>query len=1066
MAASFFLSPRAAERIAAARDFLLRLPGGAPFLVVGHRRHAADRLCHAVAEHRGALFGAYRFGFSVLAESVAAPELARSGRRPLTPAARRALVAHVVYRARQDAGLGRFTPVAAGPGLVARLASTFEELRLAGLAPDAVAALDPDVGRLYTAYSDALEASRLADRASAFAAARRRAEAAAGGERASPPFGLPVVFVDVPLLDQAAQGFARALNDQAPEALWTLPAGDRRTEAALRGFGATAAPSPSSRERSPAAGEDAVRRAQRHLFTSRTDRTPPADDGLTVVSAPGGAAEALEGARILLQEARGGTRFDRMAVLLPQPDEQATRFAEAFGRAGIPAFLEAGARLPHPAGRAFLALLDCALDGVSASRFAEYLSLGQTRTPEDAGRGAGGDDGPPPAYVAPRRWEQLLLDSEVIGGLDRWERRLGLFDDELAGLLAQTKDPDKSERLARRRADLAQLAAAALPIVRRLDALTRGPRSWGRWAEDLRELAEQALLQPEGVLDCLRETAPMAEVDGVALAEVREGLAHRLSEVVRRSAGSRYGRVWVGSIEAARGLSFEVVVVPGFTERAFPQIVREDPMLLDGLRRRLGASLPLRSDRAEQERMRLRIAVGAATRRLVLSYSSLRLEEARPQVPSYYLAEAFSAAHGRVPTLDAIRGAAGAGSLVIRGARAPVDSSHAVDLREFGLSRIVAALGTSRGAPASGAAAFLLRDPVVARSLRHEYLRQQRKWTAADGFLFRTDDETRDALARYRPGVHPYSATGLQTFAECPYRFFLKNLARLRPIERPEAAIHLDPLTRGSFFHEVLYYLGLDLRPLAPLEDDDRIARAMEALARRFEEVEPRYRERTAPPVKRIWKDETAGLLGEFREFVRRFAADGAVPVASELSFGLGPRRGPADPASVESPVTLPGGLELHGSIDSVERLPDGRVRVTDYKTGKARVEVTPTSRVLFGGRALQPVLYALAYEELSGGPVAEGRLYYATVRGGYREAAVDTSGIQARDVFGRFVSLIDDAVRKGRFPAAPLSERYEHACTFCDYRPICGPRPSKHDLFKRGNREPLAEVDAVRLLS
>ena len=32
---------------------------------------------------------------------------------------------------------------------------------------------------------------------------------------------------------------------------------------------------------------------------------------------------------------------------------------------------------PDPAGRAFLALLACACDGCSASRFAEYLSLGQ-----------------------------------------------------------------------------------------------------------------------------------------------------------------------------------------------------------------------------------------------------------------------------------------------------------------------------------------------------------------------------------------------------------------------------------------------------------------------------------------------------------------------------------------------------------------------------------------------------------------------------------------------------------------------------------------------------------------
>jgi hypothetical protein len=40
-------------------------------------------------------------------------------------------------------------------------------------------------------------------------------------------------------------------------------------------------------------------------------------------------------------------------------------------------YFERGTRRPHPAGRAFLALIACALDRLSARRFAEYLSLGQ-----------------------------------------------------------------------------------------------------------------------------------------------------------------------------------------------------------------------------------------------------------------------------------------------------------------------------------------------------------------------------------------------------------------------------------------------------------------------------------------------------------------------------------------------------------------------------------------------------------------------------------------------------------------------------------------------------------------
>ena len=49
----------------------------------------------------------------------------------------------------------------------------------------------------------------------------------------------------------------------------------------------------------------------------------------------------------------------------------------AFSRAGIPGFFSRGTVRPDPAGRAMLVLLACADEGLTASRFAEFLSLGQ-----------------------------------------------------------------------------------------------------------------------------------------------------------------------------------------------------------------------------------------------------------------------------------------------------------------------------------------------------------------------------------------------------------------------------------------------------------------------------------------------------------------------------------------------------------------------------------------------------------------------------------------------------------------------------------------------------------------
>ena len=1108
----FIKSPRAAVRTAAAVRFLEGLGAGNPFLVVGASRHAADRLVHEAAEGRGrqgGLFGAFRFGLFVLAQQLARPELAARELRTLTPAARLAAVVRIIHRARRAGQLGRFEAAAEGPGLAVRLASTFDELRLAGVTADQVGAAEESLGRLYGAYLETLAEVKLADRAETFESARRAITNGAGL-----PVGLPLLLLDVPLVDQASRRFAAALAAAASEVFLTLPEGDRHTEEAALALGAiplgtmplgnmppgtlplgtmppgTLSPgavapgtmplSVAERDSGDTSQGDAVASAQRHLFATRRPVPGTGRRGLSVVAAPGTAAEAIEHARAFLAEAADGIPFDRMAVLLPEPANQASAFQEAFERAGIPAFFEAGARRPHPAGRAFLVLLDCAREGLSATRFAEYLSLGETpasrteasRTeaspPEDTGAGAQGTEaGENTGFVAPRRWERLILDSEVIGGLDRWEGRLARFERQLQRDEEAEADESRREAVRRRRQDLRRLTATALPILHRLAAFPTPHAGFSEWTRQLAELARAALLHPEGVLECLAETDPMRDVNEVTLDEVRESLARRLAEVVTRSRGDRYGRVWVGPIEAARGLTFDVVAVPGLSERAFPRVIREDPMLLDRQRSAISADLPVRSDLAERERLRLRIAVGAATRKLILSYSSLNLVEGRPQVPSYYLAEAFRAGLGKIPTLAEIRAQAGKESQVVRGIRAPRNPSHAIDRREFDLGRVAGALGRPEaGSAGAGTAAYLLSDPALARSLRQEYMRQQWKWQSPDGFL-NPDPEALAALERHRPGNRSFSVTGLEAYASCPYQFFLKNIVRLRPIERPEALLHLDPLTRGSLLHDVFFHLGREFRErnLAPLAEE-RLSEVFAVLETVFWQVEEEVRERVAPAIDRIWQDQMDGLLGDLRGFLQRYAATGRMPLANELTFGMGARQ-PADPASRTEAAVLPGGLRLHGSIDVVERLADGAIQITDYKTGRASIETTRQQRILFGGRALQPLLYALAYEALSGTPTASGRLYYATIRGTYLETVVDAASEESRAVFESFVGGLDRATRNGRFPALPNPGVSYRVCDYCDYLPVCGPRPAAHARTKAraGFAAALDEVVQIRSL-
>jgi hypothetical protein len=54
-------------------------------------------------------------------------------------------------------------------------------------------------------------------------------------------------------------------------------------------------------------------------------------------------------------------------------------------------------------------------------------------------------------------------------------------------------------------------------------------------------------------------------------------------------------------------------------------------------------------------------------------------------------------------------------------------------------------------------------------------------------------------------------------------------------------------------------------------------------------------------------------------------------------------------------------------------------------------------------------------------------------------------------------LAIIDRAVEQGFLAAAPD----DRACTWCDFRPVCGPR--EEERVKRKSRDRLADLEALR---
>ena len=152
----------------------------------------------------------------------------------------------------------------------------------------------------------------------------------------------------------------------------------------------------------------------------------------------------------------------------------------------------------------------------------------------------------------------------------------------------------------------------------------------------------------------------------------------------------------------------------------------------------------------------LRLAVGAATTRLWLSYPRLDVSGARPRVPSFYMLDVMRAITGRIPKHEELqRHAAAAGGAKLDWP-APADASEAIDEIEHDLSTLRELIEASDRAGVRGHAHYLLGlNDALRRSVVRRWARAQSRWRTQDGLVVprrRHQADAGDAAAR-RPAL-------------------------------------------------------------------------------------------------------------------------------------------------------------------------------------------------------------------------------------------------------------------------------------------------------------------------
>ena len=490
-------------------------------------------------------------------------------------------------------------------------------------------------------------------------------------------------------------------------------------------------------------------------------------------------------------------------------------------------------------------------------------------------------------------------------------------------------------------------------------------------------------------------------------------------------------------------------------EGTCPAFGRDDALLPDVDRERAEAGELVTRDerlRAQHRSFLAALAAGAAHRTLSFPRGDLRARRER-RASRWLLASASKLAGRRIFSSDV----ATLGPEVLHTFASYEDGVVHADHHGSVVERDVAAL---RVPWAEGA--NLLTHPLVAGDLGRGFAvraaRSGPRFTEWDGNLA---GQPVPSPARGRP----MSPTRLETWASCPFRYFLGNVLHLGERDDPERVVEISAADKGTLIHNVLEgFLTEVIDRGAPdpdeawtPEDRRRIAVLAEEA---FAEVEARGL--TGRPL--TWRRTRSDVLADLDIFLseddvhRRTSR--VRPAAAEMAFGVG--------GSPPLSLKLPSGraLTFRGAADRVDRGEDGHLVVLDYKTGSAKAYSELADDPVRAGRSLQLGVYAEAARAQLGADQVDSFYWAISAKEKYRQLGYPWTE-DRRSRFLDVTETIVDGIEAGVFPARPgeyqsFWDRHEN-CGFCDFDRVC-PRDRDDDQRATAGAPELGLLERLRL--
>ncbi len=896
------------------------------------------------------------------------------------------------------------------PGVAAALLRTLTDLREAGLTPDTLPVADLQIA--LAAWREVVAA--VADRTSRYEDAL---------DPATPLRAFREVLGGAPLIVSGIYDLTRVqrlLLARVAEAvdvhlLLVAPSADpgsppQRTCAALR------------------------REIGARVVQSPIAPTPLAPERYFSVGDP--TAEADEIARRLLQLGRDGIEFHQVAILHQQGASADDRICAALERAGIPSWRIGGRQLAQtPIGHAVRALLRFLLDpdAVERSALLDWLSHRALRAN--------------PLGVAPARrdWERITVEAGLGVGLRQMRERMQSRRDSIEGAAG--------EDLATIVADLADRSLALEAADSWCEAAAVATAAVDAYIDD----RDDDSAPRRAALDLIERISANDALDAVwSPAYALTALERALGSTVVRDPQRLIGGVNVGAATGpARGIRYDAVFAAGAAERVMPAVGRQDPLLSDDNRAAINAripyALPLQRDRADSERHAWQLMRRAARLRFSASWSRRSSAVGGPARPSSFLLE--SAASSLDPPPDsgeAALTAAGrieripsAGSVEPSGAD---DLLRAADAQSFNLAILsLPQIDIDAALPPLW--------PDAADALRARQRRSAPSFTEFDGRL------DPDQISDWRPLERSWSAAALETYATCPYRFFLRHIIGARAASVSERPDRHRRATRGRLMRRILsmwvqrYQDGSDDHTWLEYADS---AAHLNAVAQRMLDAAAESGALGPDAVAAAQRGEMLRDLDRARRREAAEAREGWRPAAVDVDFD-------------HAPIRVSGNrtLLVRGRIDRIDQHDDGRQRALRFCAGSE----IPDVRGFVNGSSFASIVSLCGLLQ-RGAPVHEAEVEHRSItgagglssqrllgaslltRGG---ASAPSDGERLRDT----LALLADQLEAASFipnPGHPPKDRPN--CARCAYEPTCTP-----DLARRVEYKTRHDPDPVRNL-